>query len=120
MSHIGDLICLCSEEFAEFVDDHLVELVLAIVKERLGGNMYCGQGQCHLLLDHVDLFLDLNLLFLLLSLPLTDLHDGIPRLLCLFIEIEVCGNLIFAHDCLKDYVSTSCCHLVFNDSLWVP
>ena len=111
---------MCSVELAKFVDDHLIELVLAVIIERLSGDVYLGQGQSDLLLDLNDLLLNLNLLFLLLDLPLADLHDGTLRLLRLFIEIEVGGNLIFAHDCLEDYVSASCCHLMFLDSLWVP
>ena len=67
---------MCSVELAEFVDDHLVELVLAIIKERLIGNVYLGRGQRHLLLDQVDLLLDLNLLFFLLDLLLTDFLGG--------------------------------------------
>ena len=109
-----------SVELAKFVDDHLVELVFAIIKEHLSGNVNLGQGQRHLLLDHFDLLLLLNLLLLLLSLLLSDFHDGTLRLLSLFIEIEVGGNLIFAHDCLEDHISTCCCHLMFHDSLWVP
>ena len=82
--------------------------------------MNLSQGQGHLIFDVCDLLLDLNLLFLLLFLLLAHMVDSIYRLLGLLIDIEVGGHLIFAHDCLEDHVPTSCRHLVFDDSLWVP